>query len=419
MIIKNGFVVKDDAVIKGNIYIKDGMVLREAEDFDADEVIDAEGLYVFDGFVDMHVHLREPGFEYKEDILSGTKAAVKGGFTSVCCMPNTNPVCDNPSVITYIKEKAMAADNCRVYPIGAITKGQKGAEITEMFKLKRAGAVALSDDGLPVLNGNIMRLAMEYAKTADILLICHEEDKEIAADGVVNEGYNATIAGLRGISRVAEEAMIARDILLSSALDARVHIAHISTKGSVELIRQAKRLGVKVTCETCPHYFSANDSLILSFDTNTKVNPPLRTEADRLAIIDGIKDGTIDVVATDHAPHHTNDKFVEYNYAANGISGLETAFALANTYLVKSRAIDYPRLNRLMSVNPKKILGISGGEKERYADFTIVDTEKKYRIDAKKFVSKGKNTPFNGLEVQGSVEYTVVGGKIKYKNDNK
>ncbi|MDR1940111.1 MAG: dihydroorotase [Clostridiales bacterium] len=413
LLIKNGLAVKPDAVVKEDIYIENGKTVKARKGFLPDETIDAEGLYVMNGFFDMHVHLREPGFEYKEDIESGTGAAVAGGFCGVCCMPNTKPMCDNPAVVSYIKERARQADNCKVYPIASITKGQRGEEITEMFKLKRAGAVALSDDGLPVSNGNVMRLALEYAKTVGIPLICHEEDKDIAADGVVNEGYNATIAGLRGISRAAEEVMIARDVILAESLGAGVHIAHISTAGSVEIIRNAKRRGVKVTCETCPHYFSATDELILSFDANTKVNPPLRTEKDRLAIIEGIKDGTIDAIVTDHAPHHIDDKLVEYNYAANGISGLETAFCLAYTYLVDGGAIDIVKLNALMSANPKAIVGLSD---ESAADFTIVDVKQRHVIDTSKFVSKGKNSPFNGRAVVGKVKYTIVDGAVKFKD---
>jgi dihydroorotase len=416
LIIKNGFVVKETAIPKEDVYIEDGKVVNPRKDFQADKIIDASGLYVLSGLVDMHVHLREPGFEYKEDIESGTRAAVKGGFSSVCCMPNTKPAADNSAVISYIKERAKIADNCRVYPIGAITKEQKGGEITEMFNLKRAGAVALSDDGYPVSSGNVMRLALEYAKTVGIPLICHEEDVEIAAGGVVNEGYNAAISGLRGISSVAESAMIARDVLLAESLNTRVHIAHVSTKSGLEIIRQAKKRGVAVTCETCPHYFSANDGLILSFDTNTKVNPPLRSEEDRLAVVEAIKDGTVDAIVTDHAPHHKNDKFVEYNYAANGISGLETAFALSYTFLVKNGGIDLITLVKLMSANPAKILGLDevGGYAER-ADLTIVDLDKKYKISVKDFVSKGKNSPFDGWEVYGDIRYTIVNGEIKYE----
>ncbi|MDR2091378.1 MAG: dihydroorotase [Clostridiales bacterium] len=416
LIIKNGNVVKGNAVQKEDVYVENGRIVKPEKSFGADRIIDASGLYVMRGLVDMHVHLREPGFEYKEDIASGTKAAVKGGFTAVCCMPNTKPAADNPAVITYIKARAAEADNCRVYPIGAITKAQKGGEITEMFALKRAGAIALSDDGYPVSDGNIMRLALEYAKTAEIPLICHEEDTAIAAGGVVNEGYNATIAGLRGISSVAESAMIARDVLLAESLNTRVHIAHVSTKSGLEIIRRAKKRRVAVTCETCPHYFCANDSLILSFDTNTKVNPPLRSEEDRLAVVEAIKDGTVDAIVTDHAPHHKNDKSVEYNYAANGISGLETAFALSYTFLVKNGGIDIITLVRLMSENPAKILGLDkDAEYADAADLTVVDLNKKYKISVKDFVSKGKNSPFDGLEVYGEVRYTIIGGKIKYE----
>ncbi|MDR2046868.1 MAG: dihydroorotase [Clostridiales bacterium] len=417
--IQDGFVVRDDSIVKEDIFIDNGRAVRPDADFRADEIIDARGLYVMRGFIDMHTHLREPGFEYKEDVASGTAAALKGGFTAVCCMPNTNPPADNPAVIAYIKERAAAADNCRVYPIGTITKGQKGGEITEMYRLKQAGAVALSDDGYPVESGGVMRLALEYAKTVGIPLICHEEDTDIAAAGVVNEGYSATVSGLRGISRAAEEVMIARDVILAESLDASVHIAHVSTKGGLEIIRNAKKRGVKVTCETCPHYFAANDGLILSFDTNTKVNPPLRGEDDRLAVIAAIKDGTVDAIVTDHAPHHINDKFVEYNYAANGISGLETAFQLANTFLVKKSGASLSALSKLMSANPARILGLDKKPEYAEADFTVVDTETPSKIDVKSFVSKGKNSPFDGWDVYGSVRYTIVGGRVKYGSGGK
>lgn len=413
-LIKGGNIIIGNSSTIADLLIEDDKIIEIGRiNVKADKVIEADGLTIIPGLVDMHVHLREPGFEYKETILSGTKAAVKGGFTAVACMPNTSPVCDSEAVVALIKAKAAEANYAKVYPIGAITKESKGLELAEMYKMKKAGIVAASDDGKPVSNGNIMRHAMEYAKTIDLLLISHCEDIELAAGGLVNEGYNSTISGLSGITRVSEEIMVAREIFLAEALKTKIHLAHLSTRGSIELVRQAKARGVKVTAETCPHYFAANDDLILSFNSNTKVNPPLRTEDDRQEVIKGIADGTIDAIVTDHAPHHQDDKRVEYALAANGISGLETSFALGYTYLVKTGVITLYKLIELMSINPAKIIGIiSGINVGGIADITIVNTEDKYIIDSSKFISKGKNTPFNGFEVYGSVQYTIVNGRL-------
>ena len=277
----------------------------------------------------MHVHLREPGYEYKETILSGTRAAVKGGFTAVACMPNTNPVADNETVVTYILSQAQKAGYAKVYPIACIAKGQQGEDITEFGRLKEAGAVAFSDDGRPVMDSGIMRLALQYGKGFDALMISHSEDLTLLNGGVMNEGDTATAIGLKGITRAAEEVMQSRDIILARTYDARVHLAHISTKGAVELVRRAKAEGVKVTAETAPHYFTADDTWVIGYDTNTKVNPPLRTKEDVAAIKAGLADGTIDAIATDHAPHHEDEKNVEYDIAANGISGIESSLPLS------------------------------------------------------------------------------------------
>lgn len=378
-----------------------------------DKTIDASSFLVLPGLIDMHVHLREPGYEYKENIYSGTKAAAKGGFTSVCCMPNTRPVCDNETVVTYIQDQAAKADFCRVFPIGAITKNSEGKELAEIGCMKDAGIVAISDDGNPVENSQIMRLALEYAKDFDIPVISHCEDKNLVADGLANEGYNGTLAGLRGNTRAAEEVIVAREIILAETLNTRVHIAHVSTRGSLELVRQAKKRGVKVTCETCPHYFVLDDSLLVSFDTNLKVNPPIRTKDDRQAVIDAIIDGTVDCIVTDHAPHSKDEKNVEFHYAMNGISGIETAFALSYTYLVKAGHISLARLVALMSTNPAKVLTLGGGELcVGSTDISIFETEKPYKIDITKFLSKGKNSPFNGYEVYGKALYTIRNEKI-------
>jgi dihydroorotase len=287
-----------------------------------------------------------------------------------------------------------------------------------MARMQKAGIIAVSDDGNPVLNGSVMRLAMEYADGFNILVISHCEDKSITDGGVVNEGFNATKCGLKGINRVAEESMVARELLFADALKCRVHIAHVSTKGSVNLVRLFKSMGVRVTCETCPHYFALNDDMILNFDTTTKVNPPLREENDRLSIIEGIIDGTIDCIATDHAPHHIDDKRVEYNSASFGISGLETAFSIAVTYLLKTNYIDIVKLNQLMSLRPSKILGLydEGIKVNAPADLTICNLDKEYVIDSSKFISKGKNTPFNNMKVKGVVTHTIINGKLVYKD---
>lgn len=381
-----------------------------------DQVINAKGLTLLPAFVDIHTHLREPGFEYKEDIASGSKAGVAGGYASLCCMPNTKPVIDNKYIVNYIINKAKEVNLAKVYPIGAITIGLEGNTMSEMGKLKEAGIVAVSDDGSPVESAQMMRLAMEYAKDYDLMVCSHCEEKSMVDSGVANEGINATKAGLKGVSRACEEIMVSREIILSGALNTKVHICHISTEGSVYLVRDAKKRGIKVSCETCPHYFAATDDLILDYNTASKVNPPLREEKDRLAIIQGLADGTIDAIATDHAPHSKEDKAVEYNLAANGISGLETAFSLAYTTLVDSGIITLEKLSQLMTDQPAKLFNLPYGEIKigGLADLTLVDLNEKYTIDKNKFYSKGKNTPFDKLEVKGKVKCTIVEGDIKF-----
>ena len=416
-VIKNGSVVFSDGVRPCDILVEDGRIAKIGENLPAEgEVIDAEGLHIFPGLIDMHVHLREPGYEGKEDIESGSKAAVAGGFTQVCCMPNTNPVNDNAVVTTYIKYRAEKVNLCKVNPIGSITKGEKGEELAEIGKMAAAGAVAISDDGRSVMDSKIMRLAMEYANDFNIKCLCHCEDENLVDGGVVNEGLNSTITGLKGSLRAAEDIMIAREIALSESLDIPVHICHVSTYSGVEIIRSAKARGVKVTAESCPHYFWLTDDVIRDFDTNTKVNPPIREEKDRQAIIAGLMDGTLDCIVTDHAPHGKKDKHVEYSLAAFGISGIETSFSLSYTKLVKEGEMTLSQLAERMSAAPARILGLEGGKIEEggVADLTIADLAAKYVIDGEKFVSKGKNTPFNGTEVYGRVAYTIVDGDIKY-----
>ena len=418
LLIQGGEVVFPDRVEKADILSENGKIVKIGHgltDKDA-QILDASGLTVFPGFIDLHVHFREPGFEYKEDIASGSAAAVAGGFTQVCCMPNTQPVCDNAAVASYILARGKEVGLCKVHPIGSITVGEKGEQLSEMGKMKEAGIVAVSDDGRSVSDSRIMRLAMEYASDFGLICLSHCEDKSLVDGGVVNEGLNSTLAGLKGIPRAAEEIMLAREIILAETLKKRVHICHVSTKGGVRLLRDAKARGVAVTAETCPHYFTLTDDIITSFDANTKVNPPVREKEDVEEIKAGLKDGTLDCIVTDHAPHHENEKRVEYNLAAFGISGIETSFALSYTELVKGKILSLSQLADRMSAAPARILGLDGGEVSvgKSADFAIADLNEKYTIDSSKFISKGKNTPFNGRVVYGKIKYTIVDGQIKF-----
>ena len=419
MIIRNGNVVLKNSVEKKDVLIADGKIVKIAENIPAngETEIDASGKHVFPGLIDMHVHLRDPGYEYKEDIESGAKAAVKGGFTQVCCMPNTDPIMDNKVVVSYVKNKAKEVNLCKVHPIGAITKGSKGEQLAQIGEMKKAGAVAISDDGVSVKNSRLMYLAMEYASGFDMTCLCHCEDKDLVDGGVCNEGLSSTIAGLKGIPRAAEDICIARDIALAESLDVPVHICHVSTHSGVRLIRNAKAAGVKVTAETCPHYFAVTDDIIRTFDTNTKVNPPIREEIDKQAVLAGLKDGTLDCIVTDHAPHHINDKNVEYNLASFGISGIETSFGFAITYLYKAGVLSLNEIAERMSAAPARILKLDGGEIKEggVADLMIADLEESWVVDPANFVSKGKNSPFGGYKLDGVVKYTIVDGEIKYQ----
>lgn len=418
LLIKGGKAVFDDGVrecdilIEGNTIVKIGQDLVDAEA----DMLDARGLHVFPGLIDMHVHLREPGFEYKEDIASGSAAAVRGGFTQVCCMPNTQPVCDNAAIVGYIVARAKEVGLCKVRPIGAITRGEQGENLAEMGKMKAAGAVAVSDDGRPVSDARMMRLAIEYASDFGLLCLSHCEDRSLVDGGVVNEGLNSTLAGLKGIPRAAEEIMLAREIILAETLGKRVHICHVSTKGGVQLLRDAKARGVQVTAETCPHYFTLTDDVIVTYGANTKVNPPIREAEDVEAIKEGLHDGTLDCIVTDHAPHHRDEKSGEYNLAAFGISGIETSFSLSYTALVRGGILTLSQLAQRMSGAPARILGLEGGtlREGKVADIMLADLNEKYVIEPKDFVSKGKNTPFEGMEVYGRVKYTIVDGTVKF-----
>ncbi len=416
MILKHAQVVTPEGVKRLDIRIGEGKIAELSPEI-AGEGLDCTGLTVFPGLIDMHVHLREPGFERKEDIGSGSRAAVKGGFTQICCMPNTDPVIDNKVVVSYVKARAKEVGLCKIHPIGAITEGQKGETLSKIGAMKGAGAVALSEDGKSVANAHLMANAMQYAADFGLKCLCHCEDAALTDGGVVHEGYYSTLTGLKGSLRAAEDIVIAREICLAESLGLPVHICHVSTYSGVELIREAKARGVQVTAETCPHYFILTDAAIANFDTDTKVNPPLREERDRLAVIEGLKDGTLDCIVSDHAPHHADDKNVEYGLAAFGISGLETSFALSYTALVRENGLTLPALTEKMSAAPARILGLQGGALAvgAPADLTVVNLGEKWTVDPATFLSKGKNTPFKGREVYGKVKITIVDGQIKYE----
>jgi dihydroorotase len=380
------------------------------------EVIDAKGMIVAPGLIDMHVHLRDPGLEYKEDIVTGTRAAAAGGFTSVACMPNTKPVNDNKAITSYIIAKAKAEGLVNVFPVGAITQGMKGENLSEMGDLKEAGCVAVSDDGKPVTNPELMRRALEYAKGMGITLISHCEDPGLSGDGQMNDGFTATELGLKGIPWVAEDAAIARDVFLAEFSGSPIHVAHVSTKGAVRIIRDAKARGVKVTCETAPHYFTLTEDAVRGYDSNAKMNPPLRTTEDMEAIRAGLADGTIDAIATDHAPHHLDEKDVEFVLASNGIIGLETALPLSLS-LVDGKVLDLNALITALSLNPARILGIDRGTLApgAIADITVIDPAREWTVEAEKLASKSKNSPFLGMKMKGRAAYSIVSGKVVYK----
>lgn len=400
------------------IAVEEGRIAEVGERpaIQGDSVVDCRGLTLLPGLIDLHVHLRDPGLEYKEDIASGTRAAARGGYTSVCCMANTRPVNDSAAVTRYIVDKAAAEGVVRVYPYGAVTKNLEGRELAEIADMQRAGAVAVSDDGKPVDNAAMMRTAMRYALAFDIPIADHCEDLRLVGDGAMHEGDVSTLLGVKGIPASAEETMTARDCALALETGARLHICHVSTRGSVAVVRHYKALGANVTCETAPHYIAGTDALCEGYGGDARVNPPLRGEDDRQAIIEGLLDGTIDCIATDHAPHHRDEKEVEFALALSGISGLETSIALCHTHLVAAGHMTLERLVELMSANPARIFRLPGGDLTRgqIADIALFDPDETWTIDSRAFASKGRNTPFDGQAVTGRIKATFVAGKCVF-----
>ncbi len=382
------------------------------------EVVDCKGLIVSPGFIDVHCHLREPGREDVETVATGARAAAAGGFTAVCAMPNTDPVTDNQAAVGFIVRQAQRAAAARVYPIGAISVGQEGKVLAEFGEMVGAGAVAVSDDGKPVASAQLMRTALEYARTFRIPVIDHCEEPTLSADGAMNEGIVSAQLGLKGIPAEAEEIMVIRDILLARLTGGHVHLAHMSTRGSVELIRWGKDRGINVTAEVCPHHLSLTEESVRGYETNAKMNPPLRTADDVEALRDAVKDGTIDLIATDHAPHHYDEKEREFADAPNGIVGLETALAVVVTNLVETKYLSFPDLVDRMACTPARIFNLPGGslKKGTAADVTVFDPKAKWKVDPSGFLSKGRNTPFAGMTLTGRAACTIVAGMIVYRS---
>ena len=405
----------------GDLLVADGEIAavgRSIEGPDEAEVIDCDGLIVSPGFIDVHCHLREPGREDVETIATGARAAAAGGFTAVCAMPNTDPVTDNQAAVGFIVRQAQRAAAARVYPIGAISVGQQGNVLAEFGEMVGAGAVAVSDDGKPVASAQLMRTALEYARTFQIPVIDHCEEPTLSAGGAMNEGIVSAQLGLKGIPAEAEEIMVIRDILLARLSGGHVHLAHVSTKGSVELIRWGKERGINVTAEACPHHLSLTEESVRGYDTNAKMNPPLRTAKDVEALRQAVKDGTIDLIATDHAPHHYDEKEREFADAPNGIVGLETALAVAVTNLVEEGYLTFSDLVDRMACSPARLFKLPGGSLRRgaAADVTVFDAKARWKVDASRFLSKGRNSPYNGMTLIGRPACTIVAGSVVYRS---
>jgi dihydroorotase len=422
LLIANGYVIDPATQVNAgrNLLIEDGRIiglLERSEQAPEDaKLIDATGLIVAPGFMDLHVHLREPGQEYKETIATGASAAVAGGWTSICAMPNTDPVNDNPAVTRFVIDKGKAAQLANVFPIGAITKASAGKELAEMGEMKNAGIVAVSDDGRPVPAPGMMRRAMEYANGFDLPVVDHCQEPSLSAGGVMHEGRWSLILGMRGIPAAAEEVDAVRDCVLAKLTGARIHLAHVSTRGTIEAVRRAKDAGLRVTCEVAPHHWTLTDEAVAEYDTNTKMNPPLRSADHVAAIIEGMKDGTIDAIATDHAPHHLDEKALEFDQAPFGITGLETAVGLAFD-LVQQGAISLERVVEMCTTNPARVFSLEERGTFRsgsHADVTILDPQLEWVFDVKKSKSKSRNTPFDGRRMQGAAVATIVGGRIVY-----
>ena len=421
LLIKNGIVIDPltKTEVKRDIYIENGIikdlpVKKPTVDKGVVKTISADGLIVFPGLIDMHVHLREPGYEYKETIKSGMEAAISGGFTSICCMPNTNPANDSEEVTSFLIGKAKNLDLINLFPIGAISKGLKGASLADIGKLKDAGAIALSDDGNPVEDSALMSRALLYADTFNLPVISHSEDIKLRGKGVINEGVMSERLGVIGMPSIAEDIGTARDVILAGYYGVKLHIAHVSTAGSVNIIRQAKKTGAKVTCETCPHYFSLTEESLLDYNTNAKMNPPLRTEMDKRAVTEAIQDGTIDVIATDHAPHSKDEKDDTLDAAPFGIIGLETSLPLT-LRLFHDNKISLIRIAELMSLNPAKILNLTGRgsiSNGYIGDITVVDLNKKWQFTEREIKSLSKNSPFIGEKFKGKSSFVIAGGKV-------
>jgi len=421
LLLENGRVVDPANGLDGNmdVLVANGTIVEIGPDIAADgsETLDATGCIVTPGFVDMHVHLREPGFEYKETIASGVRAAAAGGFTGIACMPNTEPVNDHRAVTELILERAAAAGAVHVYPIGAVSVGQRGEALAEIGELVEAGCVAISDDGYPVATGQLMRKALEYSQMFGIPVIDHCEEVSMTHGGVMHEGAVSAELGLRGWPAAAEDIAVSRDLIVADAVGGKLHLAHLSTAGSMQLVREAKQRGSSATCEVMPHHFSLTDEAVRGFRTNTKMSPPLRSEQDRQALLEAIADGTVDVIATDHAPHHADEKLLEFDHAPFGIVGLETAIPLACTHLVHTGVIDVPRLVELMAINPARILGVDRGGLTIGApgDVTVIDLQQEREVAAAEFHSCSKNTPFDGVALRGWPVATVVGGHVVWR----